>query len=375
MLAKTETVPPTSSATKFIRINKTFSLFRGGVLPGLEIAYEHWGKLSAARDNAVLLFTGLSPSAHATSSMEDRSPGWWEYMVGPGKPIDTERFFVICVNSLGSCFGSTGPASINPESGQLYRLNFPELAVEDIANAGMEVVRALQIDRLHTVVGASLGGMSALALAIMHPHKTTRLVAISAAGHATPFATAIRSLQREIIRKDPKWNQGDYEPDDQPTEGMRIARKLGLITYRSPQEYTHRFGRKKISKTGPSVPPFAAEFDVESYLEYNASNFIHQFDTNCYLYLSRAIDWFDIALHGGSIAAGLAEIRTRSNLIIGVTTDFLFPVHQQKEIADTLANRGLNTTYEELPSIQGHDSFLIDEEHFAPVVNRFFVES
>ena len=369
MLAQTEATP---NATNVARINRPFPLFRGGTLSSVEIAYECWGQLSENRDNAVMLFTGLSPSAHAASSANDPSDGWWEYMIGAGKPIDTQRYFVICVNSLGSCFGSTGPASINAKTAKPYRLDFPELAVEDIANAGREVYKMLGIEKLNTVIGASLGGMSALALALLFPNEVHRLVSISAAPHALPFAISIRSLQREIIRNDPKWQKGNYDFDNPPTDGMRLARKLGLITYRSAEEFSQRFGRKRKFQEQPIEPAFSAEFDVESYLDYNANHFIDQFDTNCYLYLSRAIDWFDVAAHGGCVEAGLSKIKTQANLIIGVQSDFLFPLAQQQEIAEILESHGLDTTFVALASLQGHDSFLIDQENFAPVVGDFF---
>ena len=274
-------------ATRIVRTNRPFALFRGESLPSVEIAYECWGRLSKNKDNAILIFTGLSPSAHAASSADDPRKGWWEYMVGPGKPIDTQRFFVICVNSLGSCFGSTGPASNNPDTGEPYRLDFPELTVEDIATAGREVFRSLQIKKLDTVIGVSLGGLSGLALAAMYPDEVRRLICISAATHATPFAIAIRSLQRDIIHNDPKWMNGNYQFNDMPKQGMRLARKLGLISYRSSKEFLNRFGRKRMFKTQPIDPPFSPEFDIETYLEYNANNFIDQFDTNCYLYWSQ----------------------------------------------------------------------------------------
>ncbi len=371
MLAKSK---PATVAANILQLNQPFPLFRGGILPHAEIAYETWGQLAKTKDNAVLIFTGLSPSAHAASSADDPSEGWWEYMVGPNKPIDTNRFFVVCINSLGSCFGSSGPASVNPDTGQPYRLDFPELSVEDIASAGCEVIKTLGIEQLHTVIGASLGGMGALAYAIMFPDLVRNLVSISAAAHSLPFAISIRSLQREIIRNDPEWNDGNYDPCSPPINGMRLARKLGLITYRSAEEFSQRFGRKRKFKEQPISPPFAAEFDVESYLDYNANNFIGQFDTNCYLYLSRAIDWFDVAAHGGSVEAGLAKIKTESNLIVGVRSDFLFPIAQQKEIADILKHNNLETTFAALDSIQGHDSFLIDQENFAPTIREFFGE-
>ncbi len=342
---------------------------RGGVLPGLNLAYETWGHLNAERTNAVLLFTGLSPSAHAASSTEDPSPGWWEYMIGRGKPIDTGRLFVVCVNSLGSCFGSTGPASANPATGEPYRLNFPELTVEDIAAAGHEVVRALGIQRLCAVAGASLGGMSALAYTALFPRGVEHLLVISAAARASAFAIAIRSLQREIICSDPGWEGGYYQLDRQPLLGMRMARKLGLISYRSAQEWQERFGRLEVRQRGEQ--PFGMLYEVESYLDYNARKFIGGFDANCYLYLSRSMDLFDLAAHGGSGQAAFAPSDLRRALVIGVTSDVLFPVHQQQELAGALRSAGREVEFTQLASINGHDSFLIDRERFAPVVKGF----
>lgn len=344
----------------------------GGILPEVTIAYESWGCLAAARDNAILLFTGLSPSAHAASSPEDPSPGWWEYMIGPGKPLDTERFFVICVNSLGSCFGSTGPASINPQTGRPYRVEFPELTVEDISRAGRAVVQALGIERLYAVIGASLGGMDALAYAIEYPEEVRDLVAISAATQATPFAIAVRSLQRDIIRSDPNWNGGYYDAERWPVEGMRLARKLGLMSYRSGEEWLERFDRERV-KVGEFYGGFEPEFQIESYLEANARKFIANFDPNSYLYISRAMDHFDLAEHGeGLVEQALARIQARRVLIAGVETDFLFPLWQQRELAELATKVGLDVEYHPLASIQGHDSFLVDKERFAPVIKAFF---
>lgn len=360
-----------SGATKTIRLNGPFHMWRGGELPEVAIAYETWGELSPHKDNAVLVFTGLSPGPHAASSGEDPTPGWWEYMIGPGKPIDTRRFHVICVNSLGSCFGSTGPASINPRTGRPYRLDFPELTLEDIARAGHEAVHALGIGKLHTVVGASMGGMIALAYAIQFPASAGNLVTISSATRATPFAIAMRSLQREIIRNDPAWRDGYYAAGEGPVQGMRTARKLGMVSYRSVQEWQQRFGHQRIPDA-PQRVMFDNEFQVESYLERNARKFAPTFDANCYLYLLRAMDLFDIAEHGGSMAAAFAQIGTRRNLVVGVETDFLYPAWQQQEVADELKKAGRDVRFEVLPSLQGHDSFLLDEERFAPLVTAFF---
>ncbi len=361
-------VPP---ATRLVTLPGPFRMRRGGILPLVHIGCERWGELAPARDNVVLLFTGLSPSAHAASSPEDPTPGWWEYMVGPGRPIDTRRWHVVCVNSLGSCFGSTGPASPDPRTGEPYRLRFPELCIEDIARSAREALRVLGIERVHTVVGASLGGMAALAYAMEFPDEVERLVAISAAARATPFAIAIRSLQREIIRSDPAWRGGDYPPGQGPRVGMRLARKLGLMSYRSAQEWLVRFGRERLPQEA-TREPFGPEFQIESYLEHNARKFVERFDANCYLYLSRSMDVFDAAEHGGgSVERALAKVRARRALVVGVETDFLFPLFQQEELAEGLRAAGCEVRFEALPSIQGHDAFLVDEARFAPVVARF----
>ena len=361
-----------TGARRFVRLEEPFSMHRGGILPRLDIAYETWGTLNDDASNAVLLFTGLSPSAHAASSPADTSPGWWEDMVGLGRPIDTRHYFVVCVNSLGSCFGSTGPASIDPRTGEPYRLAFPVLTVEDIAAAGREVVRHLGIDQLHTVVGPSLGGMSALAFCVLFPELSRGLVAISSAARATPFAIALRSLQREMIRSDPDWQGGDYAPDKPPLRGMRLARKLGMITYRSAEEWDHRFGRERAGGEHESCDQFGIDFEVESYLEHHANKFIGQFDPNCYLYLSRAMDLFDVAEHSGCIATELSKPGIERALVVGVETDFLFPIHEQEQLAECLEQPHREVQFEALPSVQGHDSFLVDMDRFRPVIAGYF---
>ncbi|MCH9696402.1 MAG: alpha/beta fold hydrolase, partial [Gammaproteobacteria bacterium] len=233
-----------SSARKSYQYDGQFRMHRGGTVDAPVLAYETWGELNEAKSNAVLIFSGLSPSAHATSSAEDTSPGWWEDMIGSGLPVDTDRFFVICVNSLGSCFGSTGPASVNPATGTPYRLTFPVLTLEDVADTAKLVVDHLAIDCLHTVIGCSMGGMSGLAFCLRHQDAVKRFVSISSATRAMPFSIAVRSLQREMIRSDKKWDKGDYEPGDPPITGQRLARKLGMITYRSAEEWVQRFGRE-----------------------------------------------------------------------------------------------------------------------------------
>jgi homoserine O-acetyltransferase len=359
-------------ARKHVTVAGDFAMHRGGRLVSPTIAYETWGELASKRDNAVLIFTGMSPSAHAASSPDDPSPGWWEEIVGPGRPIDTRRYFVICVNSLGSCFGSTGPASIDPATGEPYRLGFPVLSLEDVARGGYEVVRRLGVERLHATVGPSMGGMSAIAFEILFAGMSKELLLISCGARSLPFAIALRSLQREMIRRDPNWRGGNYTRDALPLVGMRLARKLGMITYRSAEEWRQRFGRERVAAEHASGDSFSLVFEVESYLDHQANKFIGQFDPNCYLYLSRASDLFDAAEHGGSITAALSRVQALRISVIGTPTDFLFPFHQQRELAEQLGATGRDVELLELPSIQGHDSFLVDMDRFRPAIARFF---
>ena len=362
-------------ATRYFNLSSPFAMRRGGSIVGAKLAYETWGALDATRDNAILILTGLSPGAHAAVN-EDTTPGWWEDMLGPGKYIDTKRWFVICVNSLGSCKGSTGPASVDPTTGAVYKLTFPELTLEDVANSAFELVRHLGIERLACLIGNSMGGMSALAYLAQHAHSARAHISISTAAHAQPFAIAIRSLQREAIRLDPNWKEGEYDDDHYPEAGMSIARKLGVITYRSSMEWVGRFARIRLDHDRRDDDPFAAEFAVESYLGAHARKFVRNFDPNSYLYLSRASDWFDIAEHADksgppSIAAGLKKIEVERALVIGVSTDILFPLSQQQEVASGLSAGGAKVDFVPLDSPQGHDSFLVDIPRFGQAIARF----
>ena len=376
----TEFIAP---GTRFIALPTPFPMRRGGALREARLAFETWGTLSAARDNAVLILPGLSPNAHAASHTGNPAEGWWEGMLGPGKPIDTDRWFVVCVNPLGSCKGSTGAASPHPDDGQPYRLRFPDLSIEDGADAAAHLIRALGIERLHTAIGNSMGGMSALALLLRHPGITRRHINISGAARSLPFSIAIRSLQREAIRLDPHWAEGRYTDARYPESGMRMARKLGVVTYRSAMEWDGRFGRVKFEAECREDDPFGPEFEVERYLEGHARRFVRHFDPNAYLYLSRSMDWFDAADYApgatrgdggdedGKVIAALATVRLEQALAIGVHTDILFPLQQQEQIAEGLRAGGADSRFLPLPSPQGHDAFLVDLARFGPAVGDF----
>ncbi|MBJ40878.1 MAG: homoserine O-acetyltransferase [Gammaproteobacteria bacterium] len=358
------------------KVSDSFDFQRGGHLDEVSMAYETWGTLNKNKSNVIVIFTGLSASSHVTSSEHNNSAGWWESMVGEGRPIDTTHNYVICINTLGSCFGSTSPVSINKKTGKPYRLAFPELTVEDMSKASNLLLNKLDIKRIKLLIGPSLGGMNAIAFAVLYNKVVENILLISTATQASPYAIAIRSLQREIIRKDPLWNNGFYSYEKPPLNGVRIARKIGMTSYRSALEWSQRFGRKKTSNAELNQNTFGVdntsfEYEIEAYLEHQAIKFQNVFDANCYLYLSRAMDWFDIALHGKSTLDALSKTKLERALVLGVTSDTLFPLQQQKEIAEGLSQAGAKVQYKELNCIQGHDSFLVDIETFGLEINNF----
>jgi homoserine O-acetyltransferase len=358
-------------ARRYATLPDPFPMWRGGVLHDARIAYETWGELNADRSNAILLFTGLSPPAHAKSSPQDTSEGWWEEMIGPGLFLDTNRWFVVCVNSLGSCFGSTGPASPSPATGAPYRMSFPDLSVEDIARGGFETLRSLGIERADAIIGPSLGGISVLAFLAQFPGAARRVISISGTAAASPFAIALRSIQREAILRDPDWMGGAYTNERPPATGMRIARKLGMMTYRSAHEWVQRFGRQPVAPELREDGPFAPEFAIQSYLEAHARRFVRAFDPNCYLYISRAMDRFDLARHGESNADALKRSRVEHALVIGVESDMLFAIAEQRSLSEDFKAAGVATRYAPLDCIEGHDSFLIDIERFGAEIRGF----
>jgi len=366
----------TNASAKLVEVADSFEMKRGGQLSDLHIAYETWGELNKDQSNVIVIFTGLSANSHVTSSQNNQTPGWWETMVGDGKAIDTSKYYVICINTLGSCFGSTSPVSINKKTSQPYRLTFPELTVEDMANASGLLLKKIGIDKIHLLIGPSLGGMKALAFSILHNTVVDNMILISTATQALPFAIALRSLQREVIRKDPLWSNGFYSYEKPPLNGVRIARKIGMTSYRSANEWVQRFGRKKsvenkINQNTFGIENTSFEFEIESYLEHQAVKFQNIFDANCYLYLSRAMDWFDVANLGKSSLDAFSKINVNKALVLGVDTDVLFPSQQQKEIAENLSLSNVKVEYKELSCIQGHDSFLVDTGSFAKEINAF----
>jgi len=354
---------------KLFDIPSTFEFHRGGQIEQGLLAYETWGKLNNDHSNAILILTGLSTDSHAARHSELDTAGWWEYMIGPGLAIDTDQWFVVCASSLGSCKGSTGPCSPNPTTDKPYRFNFPDLALEDIANTSVLLCQSLGIEQLHAVVGPSMGGMTALALLLNHPNYVRHLVHIASGMASPPFSTAIRSLQREVILKDENFNKGYYSATNWPEEGMKFARKIGMLSYRSAEEWKERFPRslKQIPEHA-----FGIEFPVESYLEHHANQFIHKFDPISYLYLSRAMDWFDGYRYAKCKDHNpLRGVELVSALVIGAKTDLLFPVDLQEALHHLLQDTDCKSQLTITDSIQGHDAFLVDQEIFSELVGDF----
>lgn len=365
-----------NASAKVVKVTDSFKLLRGGNLSELDMAYETWGALNKDKSNVIVIFTGLSASSHVASSSIDPTPGWWESVVGKGKAVNIEDHYVICINTLGSCFGSTSPVSINKKTNEPYRLTFPELTVEDMANASSLLLKKLGINEIKVLIGPSLGGMKALAFSILHNSYVKNLILISSATQALPYAIALRSLQREVIRKDPLWNNGFYSYEKPPLNGVRIARKIGMASYRSASEWTQRFGRKrsedsKLNQNTFGIENTSFEFEIESYLEHQAVKFQNIFDANCYLYLSRAMDWFDVAKHGESTLDAISKTKIEKALVLGVGNDVLFPPQQQKEIAELLSLSSTIVEYKELDCLQGHDSFLVDTSRFSKEIIKF----
>ena len=343
----------------------------GEILVSPNIAYETWGNLNADLSNAILITTGLSPSSHAASNEHNSQKGWWEKLIGPNKAIDTNQFFVICANSLGSCFGSTGPSSINPKTNQPYKLLFPKLSIEDIASSLIRLTNHLGIKQLHTIVGPSMGGMTALSIVKQSPEIAKQMILISTSTSSRPFSIALRSLQRKMITSDPAWKNGDYDLADLPLEGMRLARFLGMVTYRSPEEWNQRFGRELIENIATNASLLDNTFQVEDYLHNRSDDFIKNFDPNSYLYLSRAIDLFDVVDESNSLPEEFKQTTLKKIKIIGVNSDYIFPFECQKELNEKFLLSGIESELIKLQSIQGHDSFLVDDLNFGKAIFKF----
>jgi len=350
-----------------------FHFESGGCLPEMNLRYETYGHLNAAADNAVLICHALTGNHHCAGvhNLEERKQGWWNLMVGPGKPIDTSKYFVICSNVLGGCSGSTGPVSINPQTGQRYNLDFPKLTVGDMVKAQALLLDSLGIDCLHAVIGGSMGGMQTLQWAIHYPERVDRYIALACSARHNAQAIAFNDTGRQAIINDPSWQQGNYPDGEQPREGLSVARMMAHITYLSDSGMEAKFGRKR-RKNDEAIEHFDVEFEVESYLRYQGQAFVSRFDANTYLYLTKALDRFDLYGPENSLDRSLANVVSRG-LVVGFTSDWLYPPKGNREIVESLLRLGKDATYVELEVDSGHDSFLLRSPKLDALVRNFLV--
>ena len=342
----------------------------GGELARVEIAYETYGTLNADRSNAILLCHALTGDQYVASPHPiTGKPGWWERMVGPGKPIDTDRFHVICANVIGSCMGSTGPASTAPD-GRPYAKRFPVITIRDMVRAHVGLLDALGIERLHAVVGGSMGGMQALSLAANWPARAERVLVIASTSRHSAQNIAFHELGRQAIMADPRWQDGDYHDGESPDNGLAVARMAAHITYLSEEALTGKFGRNLQDRDAKSFG-FDADFQVESYLRYQGSGFTRRFDANSYLYITRAMDYFDLAEeHGGKLADAFAGTSARFCLV-SFDSDWLYPTSESRHVVHALNAAGAAVSFVELSAPHGHDSFLLDVPALDRVIGGF----
>jgi homoserine O-acetyltransferase len=353
---------------------RPFTFRNGQVLPGFTLRYETYGALNAVRDNAVVICHALSGDHHCAGwhSPSDRKPGWWNNLIGPGKAVDTNRFYVVCPNVLGGCQGSTGPSSVNPATGRAYGLDFPLVSIQDMVDAQKLLLDHLGVAGVHAVIGGSMGGMTATLFAIEYPGYVRRLLAMATTTRESAQAIAFNEVGRQAIMQDPAWNKGDYPRDGGPRVGLSIARMMAHITYLSDASLDRKFGRRTVqaAQAGDAAAAFDLQFEVESYLRHQGQSFINRFDANTYLYITRAIDHYDPAQSYGSLEQAFARVQAES-LVVGFTSDWLFPPEQNRAIAIALLRAGKRASYAELATDLGHDSFLLQSEALYALVRGF----
>lgn len=335
------------------------------------VQYETYGSLNEKADNAILLCHALSGDAHAAGyhADDEEKPGWWDEMIGPGKAFDTDYYYIICSNVLGGCKGTTGPASINPQSGNPYGLTFPVVTVADMVKVQKRLIEYLGIKQLLAIIGGSMGGMQALEWAVRYPEAMKALIPIATTPRLSPQGIAFNEVGRQAIFADPNWNKGEYYQLQAPEKGLAIARMIGHITYLSEKSMREKFGRDLRYRRGYSYQ-FEKEFQVESYLNYQGQKFTARFDANSYLYLTKAMDYFDLTGCGHPLRESMKTV-TAKVLIIAFSGDWLFPAYQNKQIANALRNNGVDVTYVELQSDYGHDAFLVELEQQTTLVSAF----
>ncbi len=361
-----------AGARRFAQVcqGRCFALEGGGRLDEITLAYETWGELDATASNAVLVCHALTGDAHAAGPSGPGQPtaGWWEDLIGPGKALDTDRYFIVCANVLGGCQGSTGPASPHPEDGRPYGPRFPVVSIRDMVRTQALLADRLGIERWLSVVGGSMGGMQALEWGVMYPDRLASMMLIATTAAASPLQIGWSHVGRLAVVQDPNWHDGDYydaEPGEGPHQGLMLARRIAQIHYRSDQSYADRFGRSTMDR----FDTFGLwdRFQIESYLDYHGQKLVRRFDANSYLVLNKAMDLHDVGRGRGGVEAALARVRVPS-LVVSIDSDALYTPRQQHELRDLLQAGGSVVDYDEITSDHGHDGFLIEFAQLGPML-------
>jgi homoserine O-acetyltransferase len=366
--------------TKVLRFDQPFCLESGDILNDIEIAYETYGDLNARRDNVILIEHALSGSAHAAFFHEgETKPGWWDVMIGPGKAFDTEKYFVICANVIGGCSGTTGPSSRHPGNGKPYGLTFPPITIRDMTDVQRRLLLHLGIERIRCVVGGSMGGMQALQLFCDYPSMVDSFICIAAAMRHSAQQIAFNEVGRRAIMGDPRWNNGDYYDDLLPEGGLSVARMIGHITYISEKMMQEKFGRLRKNKDSQTI--FRPSFEIEHYLEYQGIEFVRRFDANSYLYITNAIDNFDLVSSMSGPARirgekrgrgkGIEALGSKRGLVISFTSDWLYPSQQSRDIVRFFSGLNVKVSYAEIATDHGHDAFLTDYAKQSLIIGSF----
>ncbi|MEY4820089.1 MAG: homoserine O-acetyltransferase [Actinomycetota bacterium] len=356
--------------------DRPFALDGGKVLSSVSIAYESWGTLNEDATNAILICHAWTGDSHVSGAAEEGNPtpGWWEGVVGPGKAIDTNKWFVVCSNVIGGCQGSTGPATAHPEDGQLYGSRFPVITVRDMVRAQVRLTDMLGIRKWHSVVGGSMGGMQVLEWAVTFPDRVKTIIPIATCAQATAQQIAWGAIGRRAIRLDPKWRNGEYydaATGEGPWEGLAIARMLSQVTFRSDNVFNERFGRALVDMDADyNGLGLWDRFEVEGYLDHHGDRLIRRFDTNSYLIIGKAMDLHDIARGRGTLDTAMSRIKAPT-LVLGISSDILYPTYQQKQIHSMLTEKGVDSTYVEIDSPHGHDAFLINFDQVGAPIRSF----
>ncbi len=359
-------------------LNHPFVLDSGEILENVNIAYETYGTLNKSKDNVILIFHALTGDAHAAfyNNENDRKPGWWNDMIGNGKAFDTDKYFIVCSNILGGCKGTTGPSSINPKTNRPYGLNFPIFTIEDAVRLQKELIDYLGIKKL-IAAGGSMGGMMAQSWAIMYPQYVKGCIVIASTSRLSPQAIAFNAVSRNAILSDENFNNGDYYNQKFPEKGLSIARMVGHITYLCEEAMKNKFGRQFLSESSVNKNygfngnfDFQADFEVESYLHYQGQSFVNRFDANSYLYITKAVDYFDLTYKYGSLYEAFKNCKAKF-LIISFSSDWLFTTSQAKEIVDALVKTNKNVSFCEIQSPCGHDAFLLEFETQTKIIKGF----